>query len=40
MLFVSSTGGISHARAEDKPEPHLAEAVSALHRLVAKTLGD
>ena len=40
MLFVSSTGGISHARAEDTPERHLTEAVTALHRLVTSMLGD
>lgn len=39
MLFTSSTAGVSHARAEDTPEPDLAAGLEALDRLVRSLLG-
>jgi N-carbamoyl-L-amino-acid hydrolase len=38
MLFTSSIGGVSHARAEDTPEPDLAVAIEALERVVRSLL--
>ncbi|HEX5194160.1 MAG TPA: hydantoinase/carbamoylase family amidase [Solirubrobacteraceae bacterium] len=38
MLFTSSIAGVSHARAEDTPEPDLAVAIEALERLVRSLL--
>ena len=35
MLFVPSTGGISHARAEDTAEDDLVAGIESLHRLVS-----
>ena len=29
MVFTSSTGGLSHAKEEDTPEPHLERAIAA-----------
>jgi hydantoinase/carbamoylase family amidase len=39
MLFVSSTGGISHARQEDTPPEHLEAGVRALDGLAARVIG-
>jgi hydantoinase/carbamoylase family amidase len=38
MLFTASTGGVSHARAEDTPERDLAAGIEALERLVRSRL--
>jgi beta-ureidopropionase / N-carbamoyl-L-amino-acid hydrolase len=38
MLFTSSVGGVSHARAEDTPERDLFTAIEALERLVRSLL--
>ena len=38
MLFAPSIDGVSHARAEDTPEPDLLAAIDALGRLVAALL--
>ena len=29
MVFTSSTGGLSHTKEEDTPEPHLERAIAA-----------
>ena len=33
MMFTSSTAGLSHAKEEDTPEPHLERAIDAFVRL-------
>ena len=38
MMFVSSTGGVSHSPVEDTPVPHLELAVRAFSGLVARTI--
>jgi len=38
MLFVQSTGGVSHAPDEDSRSEHLHAGIEALGRLVAQTL--
>jgi hydantoinase/carbamoylase family amidase len=38
MLFVQSTGGLSHTREEDTPVEHLQAAVVTLHRLTARVV--
>jgi hydantoinase/carbamoylase family amidase len=38
MLFVQSTGGISHAREEDTPPEHLATGVRTLARLAERVI--
>ncbi len=36
MMFTSSTGGLSHAREEDTPEPHLERAIDAFVALALR----
>jgi hypothetical protein len=38
MLFVQSTGGISHAREEDTAPEHLEAAVAALATLTERVI--
>ena len=38
MMFTSSTAGISHAREEDTPEPHLEEAIEAFGKLAGRVI--
>jgi hydantoinase/carbamoylase family amidase len=38
MLFVQSTGGLSHNREEDTPPEHLEAAVATLHRLTGRVI--
>jgi hydantoinase/carbamoylase family amidase len=38
MMFTSSTGGLSHAREEDTPEPHLDQAILAFGKLAERVI--
>jgi N-carbamoyl-L-amino-acid hydrolase len=38
MMFVQSTGGISHNKIEDTREEHLEQAVTAFDRLATKAI--
>jgi hydantoinase/carbamoylase family amidase len=38
MLFAPSTGGVSHAKEEDTPEPDLERAIAAFGRLAGRVL--
>jgi N-carbamoyl-L-amino-acid hydrolase len=38
MVFTSSTGGLSHTREEDTPEPDLERAIEAFGRLAARVV--
>jgi N-carbamoyl-L-amino-acid hydrolase len=38
MMFVQSSGGISHNKIEDTKEEHLELAIAALDRLAGKTV--
>jgi N-carbamoyl-L-amino-acid hydrolase len=38
MVFTSSTAGISHAREEDTPEPHLEQAIAAFGKLAGRVI--
>jgi N-carbamoyl-L-amino-acid hydrolase len=38
MLFVSSSGGLSHCKEEDTPLAHMDAGIQALLRLVDKTM--
>jgi N-carbamoyl-L-amino-acid hydrolase len=38
MVFTSSTGGLSHTREEDTPEPHLERAIEAYADVARRTI--
>jgi hypothetical protein len=40
MIFSPSTGGISHAKQEDTPEPDLAAAIGAFGALANRVLAE
>ena len=38
MLFTSSTGGLSHCKEEDTPEPHLMQGITAFLSLADRVV--